>query len=315
MAMKALLPTSVRPMLEGRLPDGIEPLWWGDGDELVALAPQAEIGWFDMFDKTAPKTAVAGAKGLKWLNTIFSGVDWMPLPELQQRGVRLTNGSGLTANLVAEFALTAMLGFARGYPHIVRAADRHEWLPPTNPLASRELAGSRVLVMGYGAIGQAVERMLHGFRAQVTVVRRKGGEGALGPDEWREQLPTFDWVVLALPGTPKTRGLFDAATLARLRSDAVLINVARADVLDQQALIAALHDGKLGGAVLDLTDPEPLPPDHPLWSAPNCLVTMHQAGLPTAATRQAAADRFVANCSRFLAGEPLVSEVDLSLGY
>ena len=88
-----------------------------------------------------------------------------------------------------------------------------------------------------------------------------------------------------------------------------------ADVVDQVALVDMLHAGRLGGAILDLTDPEPIPPDHPLWDAPNCHVTMHQAGLPTQNTRQAAADRFVANCERFLAGEPLVSQVDLTLGY
>lgn len=312
--MKALLPATIRPLLDGRLPPPIEPLWWADGAELVAQAPQAAIGWFDMFDKTAPRQAVAAAGGLQWLNTIFSGVDWMPLADLRQRGVVLTNGSGLTANLVAEFALMMMLAFARDHAAIVRAADRGEWLAPV-PLVSRELAGSRVLILGYGAIGQAVERMLQGFRAHTVVVRRKGGAGVLGPDEWRGQLHTFDWVVLALPGTPQTRGLFDAATLAAMKCDAVLVNMARADVVDQQALVSALHGNRLGGAILDLTDPEPIPPGHPLWQAPNCHVTMHQAGLPTAATWQAAADRFVANCGHFLAGQPLASQVDLALGY
>ena len=312
--MKALLPATVRPMLDGRLPASIQPLWWADGAQLVAQAPQAEIGWFDMFDKTAPKQAVAAAANLKWLNTIFSGVDWMPLPDLQQRGVVLTNGSGLTANLVAEFTLMMMLAFARDHAAIVRAADRHEWLASV-PLVSRELAGSRVLILGYGEIGQAIDRMLQGFRAETVAVRRQPGPGTLGPDEWRGQLHTFDWVVLALPGTPQTRGLFDAATLAAMKPDAVLVNMARADVVDQVALVDMLHAGRLGGAILDLTDPEPIPPDHPLWDAPNCHVTMHQAGLPTQNTRQAAADRFVANCERFLAGEPLVSQVDLTLGY
>jgi phosphoglycerate dehydrogenase-like enzyme len=301
-------------MLEGRLPPEIEPLWWADGDELVAQAPQAEIGWFDMFDKTAPKRAVADAGGLKWLNTIFSGVDWMPLPDLQRRGVLLTNGSGLTANLVAEFALMMMLAFARNHAAIVRAADRHEWLASV-PLVSRELAGSRALILGYGEIGRTIDRMLRGFRVETMAVRRKSGDGTLGPDEWRGQLHTFDWVVLALPGTPETRGIFDATTLAAMKEDAVLVNVARADIVDQEALVRLLHAGKLGGAILDLTDPEPIPPDHPLWDAPNCHVTMHQAGLPTQSTRRAAAERFLANCGHFLRGEKLVAQVDLTLGY
>ena len=312
--MKALLPATARPFLEGRLPDPVQPLWWADGAELVALAPQAEIGWFDMFDKTAPKRALALATRLRWLNTIFSGVDWMPLPDMQRRGVLLTNGSGLTANLVAEFAVMMMLAFARGHAEIVRAADRQEWLASV-PLVNREIAGSRVLILGYGEIGQAIDRMLKGFRAETVPVRRKAGEGALGPDDWRAALHTFDWVVLALPGTPETRGLFDRATLAAMKSDAVLVNMARADIVDQQAMIDALHARQLGGAILDLTDPEPLPPGHALWQAPNCHVTMHQAGLPTESTRRAAAERFITNCGHFLRGEKMVSQVDLALGY
>ncbi|MES2700387.1 MAG: D-2-hydroxyacid dehydrogenase [Pseudomonadota bacterium] len=313
--MKALLPAIMRPLLEGRLPAGMEALWWEDGAELVALAPQAEIGWFDMFDKTAPLEAIRRATNLRWLNTFFAGVDWMPLDDLAARDVQLTNGSGITSNAVAEFALTVMLAFANRHADIVRAADRQEWIDPRAFGQRREMAGARVLIIGYGEIGQAVGRMLGGFGAHVVPVRRSASEGALGPDQWHDRLGEFDWVVLTTPGTPETRGLFGPAQIAAMKADAVLVNMARADVLDQQALIAALNAGKLGGAILDLTDPEPLPPGHPLWTAPNCLVTMHTAGLPTPGSRQVAADRFVANCGHYLAGEPLTAQVDLALGY
>jgi len=313
--MKAVLPAISRPLLEGRLPAEVEPLWWDTAEDLLGLAPQADIGWFDMFDKSAPLEAIRRASGLKWLNSFFAGVDWLPLEDLARRGVTLTNGSGLNANTVAEFTLMAMLAFARGHADIVRAADQQQWLNPQMGGMKRELAGAKVLLMGYGQIGQAVARMLEGFRAHVTPMRRSGGAGFLGPDDWRGRLGEFEWVVLAMPGTPATRGLFDAATLALLRPDAVLVNMGRADVLDQPALIAALHGGKLGGAILDLTDPEPLPPGHALWSAPNAHVTMHTAGLPTQASRRACADRFVANCGLFLSGQRLVSTVDLALGY
>lgn len=313
--VKALLPAIIRPLLEGRLPAGIEALWWEDGAELVALAPQAEIGWFDMFDKTAPLEAIRRATNLRWLNTFFAGVDWMPLGDLAARDVRLTNGSGITSNAVAEFALTVMLAFANRHADIVRAADRQEWIDPRAFGQRREMAGARVLIIGYGEIGQAVGRMLGGFGAHVVAVRRSASQGALGPDQWHDRLDEFDWVVLTTPGTPETRGLFGPAQIAAMKADAVLVNMARADVLDQQALIAALNAGKLGGAILDLTDPEPLPPGHPLWTAPNCLVTMHTAGLPTPGSRQVAANRFVANCGSYLAGEPLTAQVDLVLGY
>ncbi len=311
----ALLTAQARPILEGRLPAGIEPLWWETPEQLVDLAPQAEIGWFDMFDKSAPLEAIRRASNLKWLNSFFAGVDWLPLADLQRRGVKLTNGSGINANSVAEFALMNMLAVARNHADIVRAQDRHEWLAPQMDGKARELAGSKVLILGFGEIGQAIGRMLAGFRAEVTPVRRSGGDGALGPDQWQARVGEFDWVVLAMPGTPETRGLVDAAVLARMKPDAVLVNMGRADVLDQAALIAALHAGSLGGAILDLTDPEPLPSDHPLWDAPNARVTMHMGGLPTLASKIAAANRFIANCGHWQRGEPLISQVDLTLGY
>lgn len=314
----AVLTAQTRPILEGRLPAGIEPLWWETRDELLALAPQAEIGWFDMFDKSVPLEAIRRATGLRYLHSFFAGVDWLPLADLQARGVKLTSGSGINANTVAEFALMAMLAFARNHAEIVRAADRHEWLAPRMDGKARELAGSKVMILGYGEIGQAIGRMLAGFRADVVPVRRSGAGGtggALGPGEWQARIGEFDWVVLAMPGTPETCGMIDAGVLAAMKSDAVLVNMGRAEVLDQQALIAALDAGKLGGAILDLTDPEPLPTGHPLWSARNCHVTMHMAGLPTLASKMAAAERFIGNCERFLRGEPLVSEVDLAIGY
>lgn len=310
----AVLPAVVRPLLEGQLPDGIEPLWWESGEQMVELAPQAEIGWFDMFDKSAPLESIRLATNLKWLNTFFAGVDWLPLADLRDRGAKLTNGSGINANSVAEFALMAMLAFARGHADIVRAADRHEWLAPSVE-GKRELAGSKVLIMGYGEIGQAVGRMLSGFRAEITPMRRSGGVGVLGPGEWRGRIGEFDWVVLAMPGTPETRGMIDADVIAAMKQDAVLVNVARADIVDQDALMVALLGGQLGGAILDLTDPEPLPSEHPLWDTPNCHITMHMAGLPTQASRMAATQRFVENCAHFVRGRALTSEVDLVLGY
>jgi len=311
----ALITAQARPIVEGRLPPGIEPLWWETPEQLVDLAPQAEIGWFDMFDKTAPLEAIRRATNLKYLNSFFAGVDWLPLADLASRGVTLTNGSGINANTVAEFALMNMLAFARSHADIVRAQDRHEWLAPSMDGKARELAGSKVLIIGYGEIGQAIGRILTGFRAEVTPVRRSGVDGALGPDEWQARVGEFEWVVLAMPGTPETRGLIGAEVLDAMRPDAVLVNMGRADVLDQDALIAALHAGKLAGAILDLTSPEPLPPGHPLWSAPGAKVTMHMGGLPTLASRIAAAERFIANCGHYLRGEPLISEVDLQLGY
>jgi phosphoglycerate dehydrogenase-like enzyme len=309
----AVLPDRFRPLLEGRLPEGIEPRWWGTAEQLEALAPEARIGWFDLFGKAPALRALASATGLEWLNTAFSGVDWLPLDDLRARGVALTNGSGVNAITVAEFAVLGMLAIARDYRGVALAQARGEWL---RELAEpRELAGSRALLLGYGAIGSAIGTRLAAFGVEVVPVRSRAGKGALGPDEWRAQIGSFDWIILTLPATTETAGMIGTAELASMSSQAVLVNLGRAECVDQLALIDALRERRVAAALLDLTDPEPLPPGDPLWSLENAHITMHRAGLPNAATRHRAAERFRANCMRFLRGEELEARVDLARGY
>jgi len=303
----AVLPGGVRPLLEGRLPDWLDVRWWVSPGQLVALAPQAEIGWFDLHTKPPVLAAVERARALRWLNTSYAGVDWLPLADLNARGVALTCGTGLTTQQVAEFALLAMLAVAKDYPAVVRAQDRREWLGAAP--GTRDLAGSRALILGHGAIGQAIERALEGFGVEVVAV------SSHRPRNWRSQIGSFDWVVLAVPGTPETHGMIGAAELAAMNSQAVLVNFARADCVDQDALAAAVREKRIAGAILDLTDPEPLPPEHPLWSLHDVHVTMHLSGIPTPASQARAAERFLRNCERFRAGEPLEAQVDLARGY
>lgn len=302
----AVLPASVRPLLAGRLPDWLDVRWWDDPEALQALAPEAEIGWFDLHVKPPALRAIAAAQRLRWLNSSYAGVDWMPLDDLARRGVALTCGTGLTTAQVAEFAVMSMLAVAKDYPAVVRAQDRHEWLAAAPGV--RDLHGSRALILGAGAIGRAIGRALEAFGVEVLLV------GSQGP-EWRSRLGEFDWIVLALPGTPQTRGIIGAAELAAMNANAVLVNFARADCVDQPALVEALRARRIEAAVLDLTDPEPLPPDHPLWSLGNAHVTMHLSGIPTPASQARAAERFLRNCAQFRAGEPLEAQVDLARGY
>jgi phosphoglycerate dehydrogenase-like enzyme len=303
----AVLPEYVRSALAGRLPDWLDARWWDTPAALVELAPAAEIGWFDLHEKPPALAAVEAARGLRWLNTSYAGVDWLPLAELEARGVALTCGSGLTTQQVAEFAVLTMLAVAKDYPAVVRAQDRGEWLDAAP--GTRDLAGSRALMLGHGAIGQAIERALVGLGVEVTAV------SSHRPRNWRSQIGTFDWIVLAVPGTPETRGMIGAAELAAMKQDAVLVNFARADCVDQPALIEVLRERRIAAAVLDLTDPEPLPSDHPLWSLDNAHVTMHLSGIPTKQSQARAAERFLRNCERFRAGEPLEAQVDLARGY
>ena len=308
-----VLNTVLKPLLEPRLPSWADVRWYADKDEAFALAPQAEIGWFDMYSKDDMAETITRAAKLKWLNSVYAGVEAFPLDLLEQRGVMLTNGAGINAVPIAEYVLMLMLAQAKGYREVVRAQERREWLK-TSP-GKRELFGSQVLILGYGAIGQEVEARLTGFGAHVTKVRRSAGPGTLGPDQWRAQLGTFDWIVIAVPATPDTQHMIGAAELTAMKSDAVLVNIARGSVIDQEALVVALEAGAIGGALLDVTTPEPLPPEHPLWTLDNAQVTMHLSGSAQTLMFQRAATRFLANLGRYRAGEPLTPLVDYTAGY
>ncbi|QJQ31754.1 D-2-hydroxyacid dehydrogenase [Sphingomonas lacunae] len=302
-----------RPFLEPRLPAWVVPRWFATTAELFDLAPEADIGWFDLYKKSDMAEAVRRAAKLKWLNSIYAGVDGMPLDLMAERGVIYTNGSGINAITIAEYVIMGMLTMAKGYRDVVRAQDRQEWLLDSPGKA--ELFGSRALLLGYGAIGKLVEERLRPFSVDVTVVRRSPGPGVLGPDEWRARLHEFDWVILAVPATPETDGMIGSAELAAMKRSAVIVNIARGTVIDQDALVAALTEKRIGGAFLDVTTPEPLPAGHPLWSLDNAHVTMHLSGRAQDKMFARSVDRFLANLDRWHSGEQVEPQVDLKLGY
>lgn len=310
---KAVLSALIRPLVEPRLPAWVEPLWFASKEQALQFAPEAEIGWFDLNEKEPMVEIARAATGLKWMNSIYAGLDFMPLDLLKQRGVTVTNGVGINAITIAEYVVMLMLAHAKGYREVVRAQDRHEWL--LDSPGKRELSGERVLLLGLGAIGQLVKARLEAFGMKVVPVRRSGTEGALKPGEWREKLGEFDWVVLAVPSTPETRHMIGAMELAAMRPNGVLVNIARGDVVDQEALVAALQQQKIEAALLDVTDPEPLPEDHPLWDLDNAQVTMHLSGRAQTKMFQRSADRFIENLERWHSGEPVRPQLDLDLGY
>ena len=309
----AVLSGLIRPLVEAQLPAQIEPRWYSSVEELHALAPEAEIGWFDLDAKGPMAEAVRRAEKLVWLNSIYAGLDFLPLELLQQRGVTITNGAGINAVTIAEYVVMGMLTMAKGYREVVRAQERREWL--LDSPGKRELAGSKALLLGYGAIGKLVKARLEAFDVEVAVVRRSGGEGVLTPGEWRARLGEFDWVILAVPATPETDAMIGAPELAAMKADAVLVNIARGAVVDQPALVAALAEKRIGGAFLDVTTPEPLPADHALWGLDNAHVTMHLSGRAQSKMFVRSAERFLANCRRFVAGEPLEPVFDPARGY
>ncbi len=309
----ATLPAFVRPLVENRLPAWLTPRWFVTLDEAIALAPDAEIGWFDFYSKTDMAAAISHATSLKWLHSLYAGIDGIPLDELAQQGTVLTNGAGTNAVTIAEYVIMGMLTIAKGYRDVVHAQDCHEWL--LDAPGKIELAGTRALLFGYGAIGRLIETRLNAFDVEVSVVRRTPGPNTLGPDDWRTQIGSYDWIILALPATPETEGMFDAQAIAAMKPSAVLLNIARGSVVDQDALIEALAAKRIGGAFLDVTTPEPLPSDHALWSLPNAHVTMHLSGRSQEKMFLRGADRFLANLDRWHRGEPLQYVVDLERGY
>jgi phosphoglycerate dehydrogenase-like enzyme len=303
----------IRPMLEARLPEGLDVRWFMSHDEAMAAVADAEIGWFDMNDKDAMAETLRAAKKLKWLNSIYAGLDFLPMVVLIERGITVTNGAGINAITIAEYVVMGMLNIAKGYRDVVRAQDRHEWL--LDSPGKRELAGSKALLLGYGAIGRLIEPRLKAFDIDVSVVRRSPGPNTLGPDEWRARLGEFDWIILAVPATPETEGMIGAAELAAMKSDAVIVNIARGSVIDQPALVDALTRKALGGAFIDVTTPEPLPADHPLWSLENAHISMHLSGRAQNQMFIRSGDRFLDNLGKYLRGEPVSPVFDPKLGY
>ena len=200
------------------------------------------------------------------------------------RGVTLCSGGGIHDASTAELALTLILASIRGIPDFVRAQDRHHWIPTRIWPA---LADRRVLVVGYGKVGRAIAARLLSFETTVTAVasRARGGDELVqtvhGIDELPALLPEQDVVVVITPLTDATAGLVDAGFLAAMKDGALVVNVARGKVADTDALLAEAASGRLRVAV-DVTDPEPLPADHPLWSTPNVLVSPHVGGASTA---------------------------------
>ena len=303
----------IRPLLEPRLPGGLEVRWFMTKEEALTAVPDAEIGWFDMYEQDAMAETLRTATNLKWLNSIYAGLDFLPMDVLIERDITVTNGAGINALTIAEYVVMGMLNIAKGYRDVVRAQDKREWL--LDSPGKRELAGSKALLLGYGAIGKLIKPRLQGFDVDVTVVRRTPGEGVLTPDQWRDKLGEFDWVILAVPATPETDGMIGADELAAMKSDAVVVNIARGAVIDQPALVEALTAKKIGGAFLDVTTPEPLPADHPLWALDNAHITMHLSGRAQDKMFMRSADRFLENLDKYLKGEPVAPVFDPKLGY
>lgn len=270
-----------------------------DADDVPASIDEVEVYVPPYRFSELDSALIPRMSSLRLVQTMTAGVEHVR-PHVPE-GVLLCNGRGIHDTSTAELAMTLTLASLRGVPGFVRAQLAGVWAHGTR----LSLADSTVLIVGYGAIGEALERRLAGFEVDVVRVARTARDGVHGYDELHALLPEADVVVLVVPLTDLTRGLVDAAFLARMRDGALLVNVARGAVVDTDALVAELRAGRLCAA-LDVTDPEPLPHGHPLWGCPNLLVTPHVGGASTA--MEPRAHRLVRDqLARFAAGEPLAN--------
>lgn len=259
-------------------------------------------------------SALRKAPGLKWLHVFNAGVDHPIYAEMLARGVRLTTSSGSTAEPIAQTAITGLLMLARNFPRWLEGQKNHAWNPMRVPDVPRDLKGQTALVLGLGKIGNEIARLAQALGLHVIGLRRSGKQPGDHVDELHppaalnELLPGADWLIVACPLTAETRGMIDAGLFARLPQGARIINIARGEIIDETALIAALREGRLGGAYLDVFEQEPLPADSPLWGLPNVLISPHNSAA-SLGNDERVYRMFIANLENWQRGKALSNEV------
>jgi phosphoglycerate dehydrogenase-like enzyme len=281
-------------------------------EERLRRATTAEVilagHWSEELWKAAPR--------LRWVQSWGAGVEWILTPAFVASPILLTNAQGIYATPIAEHVLGFMLHFARAFDCHVRHQAEHAW----QHAEVRELRGSTLAIIGLGGIGAEVARLAKGFGMRVIAVRRRpdrpapDADAVRGPDALPWLLGESDFVALCAALTPNTRHLIGETELRRMKPTAYLINIGRGELVDEEALIAALRDKRIAGAGLDVFAQEPLPSDSPLWDLPNLLITPHTSGnSPRSHARLM--DLFCENLRRYLAGEELLNVVDKAEGY
>jgi phosphoglycerate dehydrogenase-like enzyme len=284
-------------------------------------------GWLssDAFDRILSR-----APRLSWVHSATSGVERALTPAARQRGVVATNARGVFSRPIAEYVLMMILSVSRRLPQLLELQRERTW----QPLEGAELRDVTVGIIGLGSIGRAVGALATAFGCRVVAVRRRGESGTAGsgtdeegrqlgeltlarvggPETLPELLGESDFIVLAAPLTPETEEMINAETLSMVKPGAWLINVARGRLVDERALIRALADGDLGGAVLDTFRDEPLADTSPFYDLPNVIVTPHTAW-SSGRVLDRSVELFCDNLRRFAAGEPLLNVVDPNAGY
>ena len=285
-------------------------------DELRAGLPGSEVllGWDFRADNL--RQAWDSVDELRWMHWAGAGVDAAMFDELVNSDVTLTNARGVFDQPIAEWVLGRIIGFAKRFHESFADQARAEWCHRM----SEQVTGKHALVVGVGSIGRAIGRLLAAAGMEVEAIGRSARDDDTdfgrvhGIDALNELLPQADYVVLITPLTAQTRGLFAAPQFAAMKSTARFINVGRGALVEEPDLLAALNDGAIAGAALDVFAEEPLPASSPFWTAPNCVVSPHMSG-DYLEFESAMAQQFLANWKRYRMGETLNNRIDKALGF
>lgn len=266
---------------------------------------------------------IAAAPQLKWIHTGMAGLSWILIPEVVESNLIVSNSKGVHAITIAEHTLALMLQFSR---RLVRCAEDQKqsvWRRAEifqSEHTFEELHGKTICVLGIGTLGTEIARRAHAFGMRVIGIRRNPDrmvdcvERLHPPEMLDEILPQVDYLVVAAPSTEETVGMIGKPQFARMKKSAFLVNIARGEIVDQEALMEALNTDQIAGAGLDVFVPDPLPDGHPLFATKNLVITPHVSGISPMLWRRVM-DLWVENIHRFLAGEPLINQVDKRRGY
>ena len=317
--MKLILPIEfeLAADLEPQLPADVSFVRVDSEGNLDGDVSDAEVYFNGFYLKsTTLHKVLAAAPSIRWQHTPSAGVNHILTPTFLERDIILTNSAGVHAIPIAEFVLTFMLYHAKQLPKLRALQAEHHW---RQDLELQELMEATLLIIGAGGIGQAIAQRASAFGMRVWGSRRNpqplpGFERVLSATEWRSLLPDADYVVVATPLTPETRGMINAEVLRLMCPNAYFINIARGAVVDEAALITALREGWIAGAGLDTFATEPLASDSPFWSLPNVFVTPHCSG-SSPRVNQRTIELFLDNLTRYRSGMPLRNVVDKTAGY
>ncbi|MEH2160750.1 MAG: D-2-hydroxyacid dehydrogenase [Nostoc sp.] len=315
--VKLILSDHLIADIKPHLPSDIDVVEVDSEGNLDGDASDAEVYVNGFYLKTSTLDKVlTAAPRLRWQQSPSAGVNHILTPSFLQKDIILTNGAGVHAIPISEFVVAFMLYHAKNLRKLQTLQDTHTWV---KGVFLEELADATLLILGTGNIGQAIASRAKAFGVKVWGSRRHpeplpNFDKIVGADEWRSLLPSADYVVIATPLTPETKGLIDEAALRSMRQSAYLINIARGAIVDEAALLTALSEGWIAGAGLDTVATEPLPPASPLWSLPNAFITPHCSAL-SPRLRERIAQLFLDNLKRYQTGQPLRNVVDKKAGY